>query len=256
MLANVDHEEVPLYKVDTEESEGDEELTVLQLKEDRLLAGFVPLLAAPQEPCYIDRHTDTVRGLSGDIPALQAHHLCVVCVCGGGGNAAAIHLFTCAAMFVFFPQAIAADCKRVTVLKYFLEALCGQEEPLLAFKGGKYISVATPPSNQSGDTRSRQDSLTEKEVLCLSSLSAPLALQDIFTADATIFFFINYVNAGCEEAGEGSETQIAKITSHLCVCVLSSRATMSSSRQSLLSLRQRKKRRRRRRETARTISGS
>lgn len=70
VLANVDHEEVPLYKVDTEESEGDEELTVLQLKEDRLLAGFVPLLAAPQEPCYIDRHTDTVSGLSGDIPAL------------------------------------------------------------------------------------------------------------------------------------------------------------------------------------------
>ncbi|PIO35026.1 hypothetical protein AB205_0207450 [Aquarana catesbeiana] len=34
------------------------------------------------------------------------------------------------------------DCKRVTVLKYFLEALCGQEEPLLAFKGGKYVSVA------------------------------------------------------------------------------------------------------------------
>uniref|UniRef100_H2RL18 Telomerase-binding protein EST1A n=1 Tax=Takifugu rubripes TaxID=31033 RepID=H2RL18_TAKRU len=97
VLARVDHEEVPLYKVDTEESEGDEELTVLQLKEDRLLAGFVPLLAAPQEPCYIDRHTDT---------------------------------------------AIAADCKRVTVLKYFLEALCGQEEPLLAFKGGKYISLA------------------------------------------------------------------------------------------------------------------
>lgn len=81
MLANVDHEEVPLYKVDTEESEGDEELTVLQLKEDRLLAGFVPLLAAPQEPCYIDRHTDTVRGLSGDVPALQAHHLCFFCVC-------------------------------------------------------------------------------------------------------------------------------------------------------------------------------
>eukprot|EP00066_Takifugu_rubripes_P020463 XP_011609729.1 PREDICTED: telomerase-binding protein EST1A isoform X2 [Takifugu rubripes] len=132
VLARVDHEEVPLYKVDTEESEGDEELTVLQLKEDRLLAGFVPLLAAPQEPCYIDRHTDT---------------------------------------------AIAADCKRVTVLKYFLEALCGQEEPLLAFKGGKYISVATPPSNHSGDTRSRQDSLTEKEcddviIEAESSLSA------------------------------------------------------------------------------------
>ncbi|MEE6521373.1 hypothetical protein FKM82_019544, partial [Ascaphus truei] len=40
---------------------------------------------------------------------------------------------------------IAADCKRVTVLKYFLEALCGQEEPLLAFKGGKYVSVAPVP---------------------------------------------------------------------------------------------------------------
>ncbi len=61
-LARVDHEEVPLYKVDTDESEGDEELTVLQLKEDKLLAGFVPLLAAPQEPCYTDRHTDMVSG--------------------------------------------------------------------------------------------------------------------------------------------------------------------------------------------------
>ncbi|TKS82854.1 Telomerase-binding protein EST1A [Collichthys lucidus] len=119
VLARVDHGEVPLYKVDTDESEGDEELTVLQLKEDRLLAGFIPLLAAPQEPCYTDRHTDMV---------------------------------------------IAADCKRVTVLKYFLEALCGQEEPLLAFKGGKYVSVAaSPPSNHSVDTGSRQDDLTEKE---------------------------------------------------------------------------------------------
>ncbi|XP_029956626.1 telomerase-binding protein EST1A isoform X2 [Salarias fasciatus] len=119
VLATVDHEEVLLYKADTEEVEGDEELTGLQLKEDRLLAGFVPLLAAPQEPCYIDRHTDV---------------------------------------------AIAADCKRVTVLKYFLEALCGQEEPLLAFKGGKYVSVATsPPPNHSVDPRSRQESLTERE---------------------------------------------------------------------------------------------
>ncbi|XP_038564337.1 telomerase-binding protein EST1A isoform X1 [Micropterus salmoides] len=139
MLARVDHEEVPLYKADTEESEGDEELTVLQLKEDKLLAGFVPLLAAPQEPCYTDRHTD---------------------------------------------MAIAADCKRVTVLKYFLEALCGQEEPLLAFKGGKYISVATsPPPSCSMDTRSRQDSLTEKEaddviVEAESSLSASEEEED------------------------------------------------------------------------------
>ncbi|KAM4544896.1 telomerase-binding protein EST1A [Odontesthes bonariensis] len=118
VLARVDHEEVPLYKVDSDEVEGDEELTVLQLKEDKLLAGFVPLLAAPQEPCYTDRHTD---------------------------------------------MAIAADCKRVTVLKYFLEALCGQEEPLLAFKGGKYISVAASPPNQSVDARSRQESLRDKE---------------------------------------------------------------------------------------------
>lgn len=53
---------MPLYKVDSDEVEGEEELTVLQLKEDRLLAGFVPLLAAPQEPCYTDRHTDMVSG--------------------------------------------------------------------------------------------------------------------------------------------------------------------------------------------------
>uniref|UniRef100_A0A4W6FKR4 Telomerase-binding protein EST1A n=1 Tax=Lates calcarifer TaxID=8187 RepID=A0A4W6FKR4_LATCA len=125
VLARVDHGEVPLYKVDTDEAEGDEELTVLQLKEDRLLAGFVPLLAAPQEPCYTDRHTD---------------------------------------------MAIAADCKRVTVLKYFLEALCGQEEPLLAFKGGKYISVATsPPPNHSAD-----DVIVEAE----SSLSASEGEED------------------------------------------------------------------------------
>ncbi|KAG5285106.1 hypothetical protein AALO_G00034140 [Alosa alosa] len=43
-------------------------------------------------------------------------------------------------------QAIAADCKRITQLKYFLEALCGQEEPLLAFKGGKYVSMVTAPT--------------------------------------------------------------------------------------------------------------
>uniref|UniRef100_UPI0037E96E61 telomerase-binding protein EST1A isoform X2 n=1 Tax=Semicossyphus pulcher TaxID=241346 RepID=UPI0037E96E61 len=139
VLACVDHGEVPLYKADTDESEGDEELTVLQLKEDRLLAGFVPLLAAPQEPCYTDRHTE---------------------------------------------MAIAADCKRVTVLKYFLEALCGQEEPLLAFKGGKYISIATSlPPNNSVDTRSRQDSLTEKEaddviVEAESSISASEGDED------------------------------------------------------------------------------
>ncbi|XP_030009752.1 telomerase-binding protein EST1A [Sphaeramia orbicularis] len=140
VLARVDHEEVPLYKVDTDEGEGDEELTVLQLKEDRLLAGFVPLLAAPQEPCYTDRQTD---------------------------------------------MSIAADCKRVTVLKYFLEALCGQEEPLLAFKGGQYISLAnSPPPTNTKDSRSQHESLTEKEaddviVEAESSVSASEEEDDI-----------------------------------------------------------------------------
>ncbi|XP_072514511.1 telomerase-binding protein EST1A [Salminus brasiliensis] len=98
-LARVYHGETPLYKADGD-GEGDEELRLLVLEEDRMLAGFVPLLAAPQEPCFTDPQTDT---------------------------------------------AMASDCKRVTVLKYFLEALCGQEEPLLAFKGGKYISIAVSP---------------------------------------------------------------------------------------------------------------
>uniref|UniRef100_A0AAZ3QQT3 Telomerase-binding protein EST1A n=1 Tax=Oncorhynchus tshawytscha TaxID=74940 RepID=A0AAZ3QQT3_ONCTS len=62
------------------------------------------------------------------------------------------------------PQEPSADCKRVTVLKYFLEALCGQEQPLLAFKGGKYVSMATSPQPSSpGDAHSRHDSLTERE---------------------------------------------------------------------------------------------
>lgn len=78
-----------------------------------------------------------------------------------------LFLFACIYTFILSPQAIAADCKRVTVLKYFLEALCGQEEPLLAFKGGKYISVASTPPNHSMETGSRQDSLTEKEVTVL-----------------------------------------------------------------------------------------
>ncbi|XP_029557708.1 telomerase-binding protein EST1A [Salmo trutta] len=119
-LARVDHGEAPLYKADGDGDEGDEELRLLLLEEDRLLAGFVPLLAAPQEPCYVDCTGDTV---------------------------------------------IAADCKRVTVLKYFLEALCGQEEPLLAFKGGKYVSMATSPPQpgRPGEARSRQDSQTERE---------------------------------------------------------------------------------------------
>ncbi|XP_060550399.1 telomerase-binding protein EST1A [Pantherophis guttatus] len=95
ILTTVNQSEVPLYKDPDEE-----DLAQLGLEEDRLLSGFVPLLVAPQEPCYVEKSSDKV---------------------------------------------IAADCKRVTVLKYFLEALCGQEEPLLAFKGGKYVSVAPGP---------------------------------------------------------------------------------------------------------------
>ncbi|XP_052423477.1 telomerase-binding protein EST1A isoform X1 [Carassius gibelio] len=132
-LARVYHGEVLLYKADVD-GEGDEELRVLQLEEDKMLSGFVPLLAAPQEACYIDQGTDA---------------------------------------------AIAADCKRVTVLKYFLEALCGQEEPLLAFKGGKYISMATPPlpsvntektaqTQEQGMSTSQEDDVIVEE----SSLSA------------------------------------------------------------------------------------
>ncbi|KAM9320894.1 telomerase-binding protein EST1A [Gastrophryne carolinensis] len=94
VLTWVNQSEVPLYK------DPDEDLSLLVLEEDRLLSGFVPLLPAPQEPCYVEKTSDKI---------------------------------------------IAADCKRVTVLKYFLEALCGQEEPLLAFKGGKYVSVAPFP---------------------------------------------------------------------------------------------------------------
>ncbi|KTG43957.1 hypothetical protein cypCar_00009545 [Cyprinus carpio] len=56
-LARVYHGEVLLYKADVD-GEGDEELRVLQLEEDKMLSGFVPLLAAPQEACYIDQETD------------------------------------------------------------------------------------------------------------------------------------------------------------------------------------------------------
>uniref|UniRef100_A0A8C7JV16 Telomerase-binding protein EST1A n=1 Tax=Oncorhynchus kisutch TaxID=8019 RepID=A0A8C7JV16_ONCKI len=112
-LARVDHGEAPLYKADGDGGEGDEELRLLLLEEDRLLAPASSRCSLPhRNPAY----------------------------------------------------AIAADCKRVTVLKYFLEALCGQEEPLLAFKGGKYVSMATSPQpGRPGDARSRQDSQTERE---------------------------------------------------------------------------------------------
>lgn len=108
------------------------------------------------------------------------------------------------------------------MLKYFLEALCGQEEPLLAFKGGKYISVATAPSNHSQDTRSRQDSLTEKEVtvFCLVypliTFRLLLAPSDLFITDVTPFL----KNTEIKEAVESSESQISENVSHLCVCLI------------------------------------
>ncbi len=61
-LASVYHGEVLLYKADVD-GEGDEELRVLQLEEDKMLSGFVPLLAAPQEACYIDQATDAVSNV-------------------------------------------------------------------------------------------------------------------------------------------------------------------------------------------------
>ncbi|XP_075710269.1 telomerase-binding protein EST1A isoform X2 [Rhinoderma darwinii] len=111
-LTCVNQSEVPLYK------DADEDLALLVLEEDRLLSGFVPLLAAPQEPCYVEKTSDKI---------------------------------------------IAADCKRVTVLKYFLEALCGQEEPLLAFKGGKYVSVAPVPDAIGKETGSPEGNQLEDQ---------------------------------------------------------------------------------------------
>ncbi|XP_030328785.1 telomerase-binding protein EST1A isoform X4 [Strigops habroptila] len=112
ILTTVNQSEVPLYK------DPDDDLALLSLEEDRLLSGFVPLLVAPQEPCYVERTSDKV---------------------------------------------IAADCKRVTVLKYFLEALCGQEEPLLAFKGGKYVSVAPVPDAMGKEMGSQEGKQLEDQ---------------------------------------------------------------------------------------------
>ncbi|XP_053313066.1 telomerase-binding protein EST1A [Spea bombifrons] len=111
-LTSVNQSEIPLYK------DPDDDLSLLILEEDRLLSGFVPLLAAPQEPCYVEKTSDKI---------------------------------------------IAADCKRVTVLKYFLEALCGQEEPLLAFKGGKYVSVAPVPEAIGKETGSPEGNQLEDQ---------------------------------------------------------------------------------------------
>lgn len=53
-LTWVNQSEVPLYK------DPDEDLSLLILEEDRLLSGFVPLLVAPQEPCYVEKTSDKV----------------------------------------------------------------------------------------------------------------------------------------------------------------------------------------------------
>uniref|UniRef100_A0A8C4PZQ6 Telomerase-binding protein EST1A n=1 Tax=Eptatretus burgeri TaxID=7764 RepID=A0A8C4PZQ6_EPTBU len=85
-------------------------LTLLILQEERDLAGFVPLLSAPQDACYVPEGTD---------------------------------------------KALASDWRRVAALQYFLEALCGLEDPFLAYKGGRYISVAPrnelPVAHKHGD---------------------------------------------------------------------------------------------------------
>ncbi|XP_063485706.1 telomerase-binding protein EST1A isoform X6 [Symphalangus syndactylus] len=52
ILTAVNQSEVPLYK------DPDDDLTLLILEEDRLLSGFVPLLAAPQDPCYMEKTSD------------------------------------------------------------------------------------------------------------------------------------------------------------------------------------------------------
>ncbi|XP_040388950.1 telomerase-binding protein EST1A isoform X5 [Cygnus olor] len=52
VLTTVNQSEVPLYK------DPDDDLALLSLEEDRLLSGFVPLLVAPQEPCYVERTSD------------------------------------------------------------------------------------------------------------------------------------------------------------------------------------------------------
>ncbi|XP_025032077.1 telomerase-binding protein EST1A-like isoform X2 [Python bivittatus] len=135
ILTTVNQSEVPLYK------DPDEDLAQLGLEEDRLLSGFVPLLVAPQEPCYVENSSDKV---------------------------------------------IAADCKRVTVLKYFLEALCGQEEPLLAFKGGKYVSVAPVPDAMGKEAAASQEGKQLEDQCCAGchgasppfSLPCPICMKE------------------------------------------------------------------------------
>ncbi|XP_061868266.1 telomerase-binding protein EST1A isoform X5 [Colius striatus] len=55
ILTTVNQSEVPLYK------DPDDDLALLSLEEDRLLSGFIPLLVAPQEPCYVERTSDKLQ---------------------------------------------------------------------------------------------------------------------------------------------------------------------------------------------------
>ncbi|KAK3550109.1 hypothetical protein QTP86_020662 [Hemibagrus guttatus] len=158
-LASVYHGEIPLFKADAD-GESDE-LQLLVLEEDRMLAGFVPLLAAPQEPCYIEPQSD---------------------------------------------NAIAADCKRVTVLKYFLEALCGQEEPLLAFKGGKYVSIATL-ATPSQTTEHKTQSLTSE--LCQDN--------SVILEEASLSTSEGEMDEGMDEYE--NENDIRKLRARRCVLV-------------------------------------
>ncbi|XP_023386238.1 telomerase-binding protein EST1A isoform X3 [Pteropus alecto] len=143
ILTAVNQSEVPLYK------DPDDDLTLLILEEDRLLSGFVPLLAAPQDPCYVEKTSD-----KGTVQEEQA------VPCPGEPRLLSGFVQNIQAQEV---QVIAADCKRVTVLKYFLEALCGQEEPLLAFKGGKYVSVAPVPDTMGKEMGSQEGKQLEDE---------------------------------------------------------------------------------------------
>nr|XP_060612747.1 telomerase-binding protein EST1A [Anolis sagrei ordinatus] len=152
LLTAVNQSEVSLYK------DPDEDLSLLSLEEDRLLSGFVPLLVAPQEPCYVEKAAD---------------------------------------------KGIASDCKRVTVLKYFLEALCGQEEPLLAFKGGKYVSVAPGPDPDPTEGAPRGGDIAGRKG---TSASGPLDDQE---DDLRIEAFEGDSEEEEEEAEEGSGGEAA-----------------------------------------------
>lgn len=69
ILTTVNQSEVPLYK------DPDDDLALLSLEEDRLLSGFVPLLVAPQEPCYVERTSDKVSSRPNIPPSIPPDFL-------------------------------------------------------------------------------------------------------------------------------------------------------------------------------------